>query len=370
MTKKKYSFLFAGCLLLGSLLGQQGDIIPFTSDQWTFQFENYEIVAYRGQTSLHFTGQNNKAFLAAADFEDGTFEFDVALPNKRTFLGFTFRMADPANYEEFYFRPHQSGNPDANQYSPVYNGLNGWQLYTGPGYAEPLDYHFDDWTHVKVVVSGSRAEIYLNGVSQPAIHLPFLHREPLAGGLGVWGRDGYFTNFRFTKANAPKLINKAVERPGMAPNTVTQWQVSTPFANSLLANQTSLSQFAKGELSWTTLTSEPSGTTNLAQLSAPNQESNTVFTRLLIEADQDQVKAFHFGYSDVAKVFLNDQALYEGQYTFRSRDYRFLGTIGYFDTVFLPLKKGTNELWVAVSENFGGWAIQGRFDDLEGIKLK
>ena len=45
-----------------------------------------------------------------------------------------------------------------------------------------------------------------------------------------------------------------------------------------------------------------------------------------------------------------------------SRDYRFLGTIGYFDAVYLQLKKGRNDLWIAVSENFGGWGIKAKLE--------
>jgi hypothetical protein len=28
-----------------------------------------------------------------------------------------------------------------------------------------------------------------------------------------------------------------------------------------------------------------------------------------------------------------------------------------FDELILPLKRGDNELWFAVSEDFGGWAV-------------
>ena len=58
-----------------------------------------------------------------------------------------------------------------------------------------------------------------------------------------------------------------------------------------------------------------------------------------------------------------------GNDTFQSRDYRFLGTMGFFDDVYLPLKTGENELWMAISEGFGGWGVQARFKDLDGITL-
>jgi hypothetical protein len=42
---------------------------------------------------------------------------------------------------------------------------------------------------------------------------------------------------------------------------------------------------------------------------------------------------------------------------FLSSDRSFLGTVGLFDELILPLKRGDNELWFAVSEGFGGWAV-------------
>jgi hypothetical protein len=62
--------------------------------------------------------------------------------------------------------------------------------------------------------------------------------------------------------------------------------------------------------------------------------------------------------------------LYDGQDVFLSRDYRFLGTIGYFDDVYLDLKKGKNELWIAVSENFGGWGLKGIIADQTGLTIE
>ena len=61
--------------------------------------------------------------------------------------------------------------------------------------------------------------------------------------------------------------------------------------------------------------------------------------------------------------------IYSGSNFYRSRDYRYLGTIGWFDKVYLPLEAGENEIWFAVTEAFGGWGIQAQFDDLEGISL-
>jgi sugar lactone lactonase YvrE len=54
------------------------------------------------------------------------------------------------------------------------------------------------------------------------------------------------------------------------------------------------------------------------------------------------------------------------QYT--SRDGNFQGIVGFNDYIFLPLKKGKNELMIAVAETFGGWGFM--FQDVDAIYLK
>lgn len=97
---------------------------------------------------------------------------------------------------------------------------------------------------------------------------------------------------------------------------------------------------------------------------------NTRFAKLIIESDRRQSKLMSFGYSDAAKVFVNGMLLYSGNNTYMSRDYRYLGTIGLFDAVVLPLEAGENEIMIAVSEAFGGWGVMAEFADLEGIEIK
>ena len=58
-----------------------------------------------------------------------------------------------------------------------------------------------------------------------------------------------------------------------------------------------------------------------------------------------------------------------GDNGYRSRDYRYLGTIGFFDSVTLPLKEGRNEVVIAVSESFGGWGLQASLESFEGLTL-
>jgi hypothetical protein len=90
------------------------------------------------------------------------------------------------------------------------------------------------------------------------------------------------------------------------------------------------------------------------------QQSHTgmqvVYARTTVVSDQDQLKKLNVGYSDDVSVFLNDRILYRGRSAQRFRDPGFLVNPEN-DAAYLPLKKGRNELMLAVSELTGGWDL-------------
>ncbi len=342
--------------------------IPFDSPRWQIEAEENRIEEYKGKTSLVLRG--GLALVTDAEFTDGVIEYFCAFPDARAFVGATWRVQNAANREEFYIRPHQSGNPDANQYTPVFNGLSAWQLYHGEGYGVPVAYEFDTWFPVKIVVSGDQAEVYIGDLETPALFVDDLKRETTSGAVGLavpnFGAVRY-ADFRFESITAPELKGR-VERTRTAPaGAVMKWQVSNTFAEKAIEDSLEVSSSHRNDLSWTVLDSEPTGLANLSRVSVLSRETNTVFARVTVVSDRAQTKTLAFGYSDRLRLFFNDRLLYTGNNGFRSRDYRYLGTIGYFDAVTLPLQKGKNELWLAVSESFGGWGVQAAFENTDGL---
>jgi hypothetical protein len=103
--------------------------VPFDSGRWRFQAEEHALEEHLGRSSLRMRAGIGTATDAVP--EDGTVEFDLALTPDRGFVGGIWRVRDEENFEWFYARPHQSGNPDATQYTPVFNDLSGWQIYHG-----------------------------------------------------------------------------------------------------------------------------------------------------------------------------------------------------------------------------------------------
>lgn len=363
------------------------ELVPFNDKRWVIQAQGQLQEAYRGYNSLYL--QNGIAYLKDEKFLNGIIEFDIYQTPRASFSGFIFRMIDAINYEEFYFRSHQSGNPDAYQYTPVFNGDPAWQLYHDPhdavndgfvhwkqrgkimGYNTVIEYPFDRWLHVKLLVKGTQAELYIDNNPQPAAFIRELLMGQQPGSLGVKSGNGavWFANFSFKKTDDIVFKTKddgfKITTPA---GTVMQWQVSNAFKEDQLKNMNQLDDKWTSQFKWKTLTSEATGLANLSRLSAVTDSTNTALARFTIVSEKDQLKKLDIGYSDRVKVFCNGNALYSGTASFRTRDYRYLGTIGYFDALYLPLKKGENTIILAVSETFGGWGVMAKWENMEGIE--
>ena len=98
----------------------------------------------------------------------------------------------------------------------------------------------------------------------------------------------------------------------------------------------------------------------------PQPGTKVLYAKTNIDSDRDQVKKLYLGYSDDVSVFLNGQFLFRGRSAQNFRDPGFLGIMNSEnDAIYLPLKKGTNELMLAVSELGGGWGFIGRLVEME-----
>lgn len=344
--------------------------VPLDSARWDIPKDS-KFEEHLGRPSLFLLG--GLALVKDSQFIDGIIEFDMASGPERGFQGVVWRVQDFENYEEFYIRPHQSGNPDANQYQPVFNGVDAWQLYYGASYSAPVKYDFNQWTHFKLVISGKNADIYIKDMETPALFISDLKRDPKQGRVGLRVTNfapAWFSNFSFTPATNPTLKGKA-QPPEPAPaGTVMSWQVSSAFDGKTLEKKYRLAASDKQNFTWNKIGCEAGGIFNLARLTGVQPTKNTVFARLIIQSDREQVKKVRFGFSDEVKAFFNDQLIYGGSDRFSSRDYRFLGTVGLYDELYLPLRKGDNELWLAITEGFGGWGMKAVIEDREGMTIK
>ena len=307
------------------------------------------------------------------DFKTGVIEYEVWVTDRRGFPGVRFRVVDDSNWEEFYIRPHQSGNPDANQYTPVYNGIAGWQVYYGKPYAVAYTYKMNAWNHVKLVIAENELEVFINDMNKPVTYIPQLERTPVKGGIQLYagGPSGFrFANFKYAAQSNVNLKSERAEVTKPAAEIIPSWEVSESFELGEFFDESYGFDFKRADkLAWKRIGVKNKGHVNISQWAVQTDRKKSSVAKVIIESEREQTKRLSYGFSDEVIVFLNGEIIHGGKDGFRSRDYRFLGTIGYFDDLYLDLKKGKNELWMVVTEGIGGWVVQGKFDDLKGISI-
>ena len=353
-------------------------IVPPDSPRWIFE-GNAKPADYQGRKSIFLDG--GAATLKDLELRDGVVDVDVATPASRGFFGIQFRIAGD-NAEWVYLRQHKSGQPDAMQYTPVLNtGLN-WQIYNGPGFTGSVDIPRDVWFHLRLEVTGAQAKFYVKDMDKAALVMNDLKTGVQKGQLALAVLTGatYFSNFEVqTRTEA------AWERrlPLMPAGTLTKWDLS-PAYDALQRNlERPLSSAESEAIRWQEVEAESPGfvvlyryreaphprvtfANDFSKRLDPQPGMKVLYARTLIDSDREQLKKLYLGYSDDVSVFLNGNILFRGRSAQNFRDPAFLGIVNpENDAVYLPLKKGRNELMLAVSELGGGWGFICRLVDFE-----
>ncbi|MEO0901913.1 MAG: hypothetical protein AAFY00_07745 [Bacteroidota bacterium] len=362
-------FVYAIAFFQMSLAISQ-DPVPLDTIHWEIDAKAHVFESFKGKDAIYL--QAGTMTLKDVDFLNGTIEYDMYMTETRGFPGVYFRV-NGNNAEEFYVRPHQSGNPDANQATALINGVSPWQFHFGPKYSFVYKYPTDQWMHVKIVIHDDKAQVYLNDAETPNLSWHLFH-DVKAGGLSFRGglNNGvHFANFKVNKdKHEIKDFNPGTRKP--IEGAIKKWSISDKFDEKELENLNSL-QTTIANRKWSeTIALEEGVAANISRKVELRGDipGNTVFAKINISSRKEVTQLFEFGYSDRVVVILNGKPIYKGNNGFRSRDYRYLGTIGLFDAIYLNLKKGDNTLLLAVSENFGGWLVTGRFPNSDGIKIQ
>ncbi|MBS1916721.1 MAG: hypothetical protein JST87_10630 [Bacteroidetes bacterium] len=251
---------------------QNASIIPFDSLHWNMQAKEIVKENFQGKECIKIT--DGAAYLKD-NFENGIIEFDISFGKERCFPGLMFRITDDKNFEFLYLRPHHSGDPDAIQYCPIFYGNDSWQLYTGEGYCAQAEYAMNEWMHVKIIIAGTKAELYLNNSSSPVLFAYQLQRVPAPGGLALDNHSSAivrFANFSYAQSNNPPIKSIPKTIPPLAAGIIKKWKVSDVFSESALTNKTFLSNNDTKSLAWKEAESEELGFINIGRHSIKTSE--------------------------------------------------------------------------------------------------
>jgi hypothetical protein len=157
------------------------------------------------------------ALVNGIEFANGTIEVELAgvpAPGApgfaRGFVGVAFRVQpDAEHYDCLYLRPSNGRAPEQirRNHSTQYIAHPDWPWYRlraeSPGHYESyVDLVPGDWTPVKIVVEGERAELYVGGAAQPTLVVADLKSGPAGKGkVALWihaSTVGHFRNLRIT----------------------------------------------------------------------------------------------------------------------------------------------------------------------------
>jgi hypothetical protein len=347
--------------------------VPPDSSRWLFE-GRAGVAEFAGRRCIMLDG--GAATLKDLALRDGVIDLDVATPATRGFFGIQFRT-DSLNGEFVYLRQHKSGLPDAMQYTPVLNtGLN-WQLYSGPGFTAAVDIPRDTWFHLRLAVAGAQARLYVQDTTRPALDIADLKSGVERGEVALADLIGA-TCFSNVQVRVTPDAPWQRRPPATPPGTLVHWSLSPAYDALQRDLERPLSPAERAAIAWQDVEAEPPGIvaiyryrqaphprvtfqSDFSTRLEPQPGMKVVYARTTIRSDRDVVRKLSLGYSDDVTVFLNGRILYRGRSAQAFRDPGFLGIVSPDDdAVYLPLRKGNNELVLALSELGGGWGFVAR----------
>lgn len=363
--------------------------VPFDA-RWTLAGERTRITRDGGLDVLQV--ESGFAHRREIRLRDGVIDFDVRLTERRSFVYVYFRVQDDGEREEFYLRPHKSSLPDAVQYAPVWQNRSAWQLHHGPGGTAAVPFDSSRWTHVRVVVQGRSAALFVDDMKTPALLVPRLAREPQAGSVSLGGflpadvpGEGpiaTFANVQIRPGVVPFDLTAAVAAASVASainlastggtSVVTAWAVSRAYVPEPSDELPAVPPAAlTGE--FRRLATEPAGLLPLHRdVKVPEgSRVSAAVARIMLTAAAPRVVAFDLGFSDTATVVLNGVPIFTGDASYSFDRPRREGLIGFDQArLYLPLRAGDNDLSVIVADSFGGWGLMGRLVNAPDVRVE
>jgi hypothetical protein len=349
-------------------------IVPLRPENWDFQAGKVTFLEYKGMKAIKLDEKSGPMYLKDYIFKNGTIEFDVEVNQAYPFPTLYFRKNNE-NTEHVYLRTgvvNQKNAIDGVQYSSIVKGVNMWDLQHE--FQSAANMKIGEWNHVKLLISGKQLQVFVNNPTEPNLEIPYME------GITDEGQIGIETGFP-GQAIFANIVVKPNETEGLSPQAgaditkhdtryIRNWQVSKP--DSLPnGKEINTSMFPKN-ITWESIAAERRGLVNLSKKFGNNSKRNYVWLRARIKSETDQSQLLKLGFSDEVWVFVNQKPVYLDKNDYMKGMLKSPnGRISLDNSSFqIHLQKGENELLIGVANDFYGWGIMARLENIEGIELE
>ena len=182
------------------------------------KFDGKEVVQVVKDSTVKGVDEPTFVKIVGSNFKDGTIEVKVlsklradAPADARGFIGLAFRINETnSKFESIYIRPANGRADDQirRNHSIQYFAYPDFKFFRlrkefPEKYESYADMGLNEWIKMKIVVSGSKAKLFLNDNKEPSLIVNDLKLGPdESGAIGLFvdiGTEGYFTDLKVWK---------------------------------------------------------------------------------------------------------------------------------------------------------------------------
>ena len=357
--------------------------IPLVADHWQAS-GNATFITREAfpQGILQVTSESEEGFVALKDthFDNGTIEFDIK-PVGEDMPGIRFHQRDGDNADMLYIRvsPDCPASQDCLQYVPIIKGRVLWDVY--PQYQASAPFRENEWNHIRLVISGKRMNVYVNGRTEPSLRVVHLESDASTGTIAFEG-TAYYANLTLAPGVTDGLDAKAPPDPAANDRRyLVRWLRTDPVSMGS-TDHLSLSNMPSSGARWSPVTADYGGLINLSRIEPPSpihSPPQVIWLHATVQSDREQVRHVALGWLREIWVYANGKPVFAGKNLYNVKGGRKApdGRLSLQNDSFdLPLHRGTNDIVVAIDGNTPdmrgryGWGFIMRMDQAQGIAQK
>lgn len=342
--------------------------IALTASLWDFQPGKVTFADHNGWPSMKIAAGSGPVILKNTMFKNGVIEFDVDPAKTEFAASIYFHRKNEKEQEIVYLRVPKIENPLANeaiQYCPYFDGVNMWDMY--PQYQAPAPAKAGAWNHMKLITSGVRMRVFVNGTQ--VLDIPKLEGRESEGSIAFEG-DSYISNLNIRAGETEGLSpEEGADITRHEANYIRNWAVSQPTDLPRGKEPTTLQDIPRNETLTNNILAERYGLVNLTRQFGGSDERRIVWLKSTITTKEPVKTKLQLGFSDEIWLYLNDQITYTDKNIFPQNMKKYPdGRISIQNgSTELKLKQGENHLLIGIANDFYGWGLMARLESLEGI---